>query len=455
MSLRAIASAGLAAWCLACSAGARAADASDEPASSGAPASVECAATDGVDVPPSLAALVAERRAKCAHLMPHRPGFLEKRLAGLGRTDRASLARANLAGFYPRAQALDHRAQLALGARFWHANIFGSPIDVHGAYYASRAGFRYGEGQVGVLPHRGDAFPQFTLRADEIFEIVNVRPDDSSPYVLYGSWTYRLSPRYDFFGAGPDSARDDRADFRQTDRTFEGVAGVRLLKHLSVIGRVARWEPETGAGDDDELPDVDRVFTPAQLPSFGRRLEYLRYGGSVVFDSRDVRLNPHAGAVVAVQYARHDARGGDPSFSQVAADGRLYVPLGHPQRVLALRAYVAHETPADDGARVPFFALPYLGSGETLRSYLTYRFRGERVLSAQAEYRVELAPAVELAFFYDGGTLALAENDGLGRWRNSGGVGLRLKAREALLARADFGWGREGFRARLRFTPSF
>lgn len=414
-----------------------------------------CGASDGLDVSESLEPLVAERKAKCSRLRPYRQSWLEKQLLLVEKAERPPIGEWNLLGFHPRVQAIDHRSQLAVGTRFWQPNVFRSALDVHGAYYYSKAGFHYGEGQAGVLPQRGDAMPPFAFKGDDVFEVVNVRRDDNQRYMLYGQWYYRWSPQYDFYGTGPDTSRDDRSDFRQKDKLLEAVAGVRLVGNLSLVARAGRWIVSTGEGTDDSLPNVDEVFPPSEIPYYGERLEYDRWGASLVFDRRDVAGNPHRGGVVAVQAMRFDIRSGPaPSFQRVSADARLYVPLGHRQRVLALRTYFTRDD-AEGGGRVPFFALPAIGSGTTLRGYQSQRLRGERIWLLQAEYRVELAPALELALFYDTAAVAARVEEKVGNWRGNGGFGLRFKTHESVLARADFAWGSEGFRALLRFGPSF
>lgn len=414
-----------------------------------------CGSTGGAEVPESLAPLVALRQAKCGELRPYEQGFVEKQLLLVEKAERPPVGEWNLLGFYPRVQAIDHRSQLALGARFWQPNLRRSAFDLHGAYFYSKAGFHYGEGQAGVLPQRGDALPAFAFKGDDVFELVNVREDDNQGYALYGQWYYRWSPRYDFYGIGPDSSKEDHSDFRQKDKLLEGVAGLRLAGKLSLVARAGRWIVSTGEGEDDALPNVEEVFAPSEIPFFGERLEYNRWGGSLVFDGRDVRGNPHAGGVVAVQGLRFDRQSGEaPSFTRLSADARLYVPLGHRQRVLALRTYFTRDD-ADGDARVPFFALPTLGSGSTLRGFQSQRFRGERLWLLQAEYRIELAPALEMALFYDVAAVAARVEEKVGNWRGNGGFGFRFKTHENVLARADFAWGREGFRALLRFGPSF
>ena len=344
-------------------------------ASAEAAAEGACGSTGVAEVPESLAPLVALRQAKCGALRPYEQGFVEKQLLLVEKAERPPVGEWNLLGFYPRVQAIDHRSQLALGARFWQPNLRRSAFDLHGAYFYSKAGFHYGEGQAGVLPQRGDALPAFAFKGDDVFELVNVREDDNQGYALYGQWYYRWSPRYDFYGIGPDSSKEDRSDFRQKDKLLEGVAGLRLAGKLSLVARAGRWIVSTGEGEDDALPNVEEVFAPSEIPFFDERLEYNRWGGSLVFDGRDVRGNPHAGGVVAVQGLRFDRQSGEaPSFTRLSADARLYVPLGHRQRVLALRTYFTRDDadgrrpgallrPAHPGqrqhpARLPVAAVP-------------------------------------------------------------------------------------------------
>jgi hemolysin activation/secretion protein len=91
-----------------------------------------------------------------------------------------------------------------------------------------------------------------------------------------------------------------------------------------------------------------------------------------------------------------------------------------------------------------------------MRGYPSFRFRGEKSLSLQAEYRWEAAPALELAVFVDAGRVYRPEEAlGLDGLRASGGFGIRLKTYDDVLVRFDVGWGDEGGRAYLRFGPSF
>ena len=185
------------------------------------------------------------------------------------------------------------------------------------------------------------------------------------------------------------------------------------------------------------------------------RICFLRYGAAAVFDGRDVAQNPHHGGLLAVQWLRYDERDGSAfTFNRFAVDGRAYLPLGHPQRVLALRVYASKDDPAA-GGRVPFYLLPHLGGSHTLRGYVSQRYRGEKLVLFQAEYRWEASPAIELALFADSAAVAATTDEKLERFRTDGGIGLRFKSHESVMLRLDFAWSDEGFRALFRFSPSF
>jgi len=413
-----------------------------------------CGWTDAVEPGPRQAPLVEARRAKCDELEPYRPGFLERQILAFEKAERPAFTQINLFGFYPRIQAIDHRSQSAAGVRLWQPDIGRSRLDLAGSAFWSLEGFQYFDAQAGVVPHRGKKFPLLPLKGDDVFELSNVRQDDDLPFALYASAVHRWAPKFDFFGNGADSRKEDRAGFSQKDTLVEAVAGYRVVPPITLTGRFGYYRAATGPGKDEELPQLADVFDAAAVPGFGEQAEFLRYGGAVIFDARDVAENPHRGGLIAAQWLRyHDRDGGAYRFDRYAVDGRAYVSLGHPQRVLALRAYAVHD---DAGAgRVPFYLTSFLGGSHTLRGYESQRFRGEKLALFQAEYRWEASPALELALFADTGAVAATAPDDLDRFRTDAGLGLRLKSHEALLMRFDLAWSDEGVRFLFRFNPSF
>jgi len=419
------------------------------------PPGTPCASSEGIDYGPRLARWIEKRKAKCGQLAPYRPRFLERQILAFEKAERPAITQFNVFGFYPRAQTIEHRSQLAGGARFWRPEIVGTRFDASGSAFWSLQGFRFYDLQLGVVPHAGKAFPLFAIKSDDVFELANVRQDSETRYMLYGSFAYRWAPEFDFFGIGPDSRAEDRADFLLEDKVYEVVAGCRVLPRLTLSVRAGRYHAEIGPGRDAELPPIEQVFAASAVPGLATQPDFVRTGAAAVFDSRDVMENPHRGAVIAVQWLRHDGRGTSPAgFDRLGVDARGFLPLGHPQRLLALRAYASQDAPRA-GGRVPFYMQSFLGSSHTLRGYLSQRFRGERLALFQAEYRWEAAPALELAAFFESGAVAATRHDALEGFRTDGGVGLRFKTHEAAQLRLDCVWGAEGFRFLFRLGPVY
>jgi outer membrane protein assembly factor BamA len=123
--------------------------------------------------------------------------------------------------------------------------------------------------------------------------------------------------------------------------------------------------------------------------------------------------------------------------------------------VVALRAVATMDRPRA-GAQVPFFLQQTLGGSHTLRGYHSFRFRDERLLLLQAEYRWEANPALELALFVDAGR-ASSHDAGwsLDDMHTSWGAGLRVKTFDAVRFRFDVARSPETTRFLVRLGPSF
>jgi outer membrane protein assembly factor BamA len=160
--------------------------------------------------------------------------------------------------------------------------------------------------------------------------------------------------------------------------------------------------------------------------------------------------------MLAVGYSRfEDRNGGSFSFDRYGLDLRGAFPLGSEQRVLALRTYLNIDRPAA-GSRVPFYLQESLGSSHTLRGFESFRFRGEKLLLLQAEYRWEAAPWAELALFADAGTVARDDSSlELSRLEADWGIGLRFKGERFTFLRLDLAFSREKTSLVTRFSSSF
>jgi outer membrane protein assembly factor BamA len=143
------------------------------------------------------------------------------------------------------------------------------------------------------------------------------------------------------------------------------------------------------------------------------------------------------------------------NFFQYGFETRIFLPLWSMQRVLALRAEILYSK-ALDGNRVPFFMMPSLGGGSTLRGFDSYRFRGEKLMLYQAEYRWEASRRVEFALFGDAGTVAnKGQHLSFSTLKADFGVGIRFRPFGTTVIRVDQAWSNERARTTVRFSMPF
>jgi outer membrane translocation and assembly module TamA len=106
------------------------------------------------------------------------------------------------------------------------------------------------------------------------------------------------------------------------------------------------------------------------------------------------------------------------------------------------------ETTLDDADVVPYFLLPSLGGGSTLRGYESWRFRDRHSLLMSAEWRwIPNLLAFDAALFYDAGKVTSSRNNldfhGL---KTNVGIGFRFHAPTATPLRIEVARGSEGLR---------
>ncbi|HET9316404.1 MAG TPA: BamA/TamA family outer membrane protein [Vicinamibacteria bacterium] len=411
-------------------------------------------------VPPPLTRADAWQRLreqKRLRLEPYRPGVLERQILAYEKAERPSIVRLNYKGFYPRIRSLASGSRLAPVLRFWQPDIKGSTVSLHASAAYSPTGYELYDFQAGRLPHRGVELPPPSTKGDDVYELGQLRESPLDGLILYASLRYRHQPRDAFYGLGQDTQPSDRTSFLYQDASYELVTGWQFTPRFVASARLGYVQVFTTDGEDEDFPPIGAVFDDQSAPGLARpQPDFYKLAGLLLWDARDKPFNPHRGGMVALAFTRFDDKDGSLfGFQRLAADVRGYVSLGSPQRVLAGRLLLLRDQ-ADSGSRVPFYLQEALSNSHTLRGYPTFRFRGEKGLSLQAEYRWEPAPALELAVFVDAGRVFRPEQEiGLDGLRASGGFGLRVKTNDDVLMRFDVAWGNEGGRAYLRFGPAF
>ena len=271
---------------------------------------------------------------------------------------------------------------------------------------------------------------------------------------VIGGW--REATQAAFYGFGLGTSQQDRADFDfqrpYASGTFTFWPARRLLMMRGGL-ELTRWSQRPAEGGS--FPSVETIYRPSSLPGLGTKTTYLHSQGTVGFDWRTSPGYSRRGGFYGVtlhDYADKDERFG---FRQVDYEAIQHVPILREAWVLSFRS-VARTTYAASGQQVPFFLLPYVGSGHTLRGYISHRFRDQNTLLLQAEWRIMVNRFMETAFFYDAGTVAARRADlSLDGMKSDYGFGFRLHGPFATPLRFDLARGSEGTRLVVSTTPIF
>jgi outer membrane protein assembly factor BamA len=186
-----------------------------------------------------------------------------------------------------------------------------------------------------------------------------------------------VNAKYDFF-------RVHETVLRQVGPALFAGAGLHYDDHTNI-------RPGTDLSDTDWNTTAFVQYSNAHNLPLDRQISA---GPSVaiVADTRDSAINPYRGwfATAAYRGLIKGFLGGSSGWQLIHVDGRTYHPLGSDQRQ---RVAVWLFGDFTFGGAVPYFDLPATGwdaYGRSGRGYGEGRFRGERMLYGEIEYRATL-----------------------------------------------------------------
>jgi hypothetical protein len=388
---------------------------------------------------------------------PARPGLVKRAVASFLSDDEAGTGRGLHVGpFYPRVQLVTSGAGLSPMVHFWAPDIGGTHLDVHASAAYSIYRYQYYDLQVGRVPHVGQHLPRVSWGSRGLFPLADVEKSAEAPgFGIYASAQYRDFPREVFYGIGAASLRLDRTDYRLRDGLYEGIVRYRV-KRLSFMARAGLLQGAISPGTDPSFLDTGLSNDEGTAPGILRSPDFLEASGGAWLELRDQPRNPHRGAALGVAFSRFDDRhAADFGWNRVVVDAREYIPLGSNRHVIALRQVTSLAEP-DSGSRVPFYMQSTLGGSMFLGGYSSARYRGDKLLALEGEYRFELHPKVELALIYEAGKVfpTMRELDFRDLLRSWGG-GVRLKSLREVRLRLDVLHSVEGTRMDFKLSQSF
>jgi hemolysin activation/secretion protein len=106
---------------------------------------------------------------------------------------------------------------------------------------------------------------------------------------------------------------------------------------------------------------------------------------------------------------------------------------------------------------VPYFLLPSLGSGRTLRAYSTGRFRDRHSILTSAELRwIPSRLALDMAIFYDAGKVTRRREDlDFNRLESNWGIGARFHGPTTTVLRIEAARGSDGWHLVIATSAAF
>ena len=347
-------------------------------------------------------------------------------------------------------EALMNRAQEILsGVPRWHPSF-------QSAYYGGGltvgAGYAHHVSPYNMLDVRGTYTILGYKRIEAEFTAPRLFHRRGSLSVV-GGW--REATQAAFYGLGMSSSLQNRADFDFQQQYASGTLAFWPTRRLLMLGgglELSQWSVQRGRGD---FPSVDAVYTPRTLPGVGAKTTYVHSQGTVAFDWRESPGYSRRGGyygITAHDYTDRDQQFG---FNQVDYEAIQHLPIFREAWVFSLRG-IARTTYSKAGQEVPFFLLPYVGSGHTLRGFISHRFRDQNALILNAEWRIMVNRFMDTAFFYDAGKVAARRADlDLDGLKSDYGFGVRFHGPFATPLRIEVSRSPEGTRLVFATTPIF
>jgi outer membrane protein assembly factor BamA len=259
----------------------------------------------------------------------------------------------------------------------------------------------------------------------------------------------------DSYGLGTDTAPADGVNTRFTYVRIYDTAWYELRKSVYAgagFHYSAHLDVRPGVEGDPAWEDSDYV---AYSDENGFDLDGQSSTGfslNLMLDTRDSPINAYRGWLASVSYRPfvRSHLGGDSAWQETSFDVRSYFRVTKDARQRL--AFWAYGDFVASGV-APYFDLPALGMdtyGRSGRGYTEGRFRGERLMYGELEYRAALTRngLLGMVAFVNTVTLSNTQTDEklFDSFAPAGGIGLRVlfNKRSRTNLCIDCGWGRQG-----------
>jgi outer membrane protein insertion porin family len=271
------------------------------------------------------------------------------------------------------------------------------------------------------------------------YEFSYTRPWLDSKQTSLGFNVYDMTQQYnDYYTDGSLRSTYDRRG-KGYDITLGRPQGDYIHNYITLKNRDDIWVDAVSGEDYSQNPtymhDNFGVTHSVQLTR--------------VYDSRDNIFDPTQGNRVqlSAEFAGHGL-GGDFNYNKYTAETRNYFDVGS-NHVIAVKVNAGYAN-----ANLPETSQFYVGGADSLRGYQDNEFQGNKMFTANAEYRFPIVKKVQGVVFTDAGNAWSGAGYHLSGLHAAAGVGIRVNTPLGPI-RIDYGVGSQGSRTDFSFGGDF
>jgi hypothetical protein len=285
----------------------------------------------------------------------------------------------------------------------------------------------------------------YSIKNYKHVEVTTISPTHASERLTLGAQVgWRDATQVSYYGLGMDTSPDAKSNFRFKQTYLGGGATFRPIPVVVLDGQL-NYEDFTTEPGEGSSPSIETVFTPATAPGLGADPKFWHTAGTAGIDWRRSPNYTRTGGYYGVTLNDYADQDGTYSFDQLDADLIQHIPILRETWVISLRGRI--QTTFGETDVVPYFLLPSLGSGRTLRAYPSWRFRDRHSILTSAEFRwIPNELGLDMALFYDAGKVTSDRGDlNFDGLKSNWGIGARFHGLMSTALRIEVARGTEGW----------
>ena len=295
----------------------------------------------------------------------------------------------------------------------------------------------------------------YSAKGYKLIQAAAISPGHLSGHLdLSATASWRDATQVAYHGLGQASPSDIDTAFRMQQTYVGGDVTVRPHRWLRLTAAASMEDYALEDPTGSHTP-VEDVFTPQTAPGIGIDPVYVHTTAAAAFDWRLAADYARRGGLYSVGHHHYADRDNTYTFDRLDTEVVQHIPILRENWVVSLRGRL--ESTLGDDDQVPYFLLPSLGSGSSLRGYSSWRFRDRHAMLLSGEWRwIPNRMVLDVAFFYDTGMVApRVEDIALRSFASNMGVGVRFHTPVRTPLRIELARGDEGMQLVFAASAAF